>query len=152
LYKKGDKKKLPATKVIPTRIFEPSPFLEIDNFVRKIISDLPGTTGYLKNAMYFSDTNRIIYYVSKNRFCQNIGREHKSNNIMFVAEIDTGLCYQKCFDIDCKDFRSLALQIPFQLLPESIRIPPNPKNDVGKEYFIYPPVQPQQHEDIVNVH
>ncbi|POM62298.1 hypothetical protein PHPALM_28565 [Phytophthora palmivora] len=49
----------------------------------------------------------IIYHMARNRWCANIKRPHKSNNIMFIVDIDQRVFYQKCHDPTCQamDFR-----------------------------------------------
>jgi hypothetical protein len=50
--------------------------------------------------------------VGPDRYCENIGREHKSNNVMFVVDLKQRFFYQKCFDPDCRHFRSNARPVP----------------------------------------
>ncbi|KAG7392264.1 hypothetical protein PHYPSEUDO_001368 [Phytophthora pseudosyringae] len=61
----------------------------------------------------------IIYHMARNRWCANIGRPHKSNNVMFIVDIDQRVVYQKCHDPSCQamDFRS-----PPQPLPPHIEL------------------------------
>eukprot|EP00644_Phytophthora_capsici_P006249 jgi/Phyca11/569389/estExt2_Genewise1.C_PHYCAscaffold_320249 len=49
----------------------------------------------------------ITYHMARNRWCANIRRPHKSNNVMFVVDIDQRVFYQKCHDPVCQalDFR-----------------------------------------------
>lgn len=49
----------------------------------------------------------IIYHMARNRWCANIRRPHKSNNVMFIVDIDQRVFYQKCHDPACQaiDFR-----------------------------------------------
>ncbi|KAE9139767.1 hypothetical protein PF010_g460 [Phytophthora fragariae] len=61
----------------------------------------------------------IIYHMARYRWCANIRRPHKSNNVMFIVDIDQRVFYQKCHDPACQaiDFRS-----PSQPLPSHIYI------------------------------
>ncbi|KAI9911470.1 hypothetical protein PsorP6_008931 [Peronosclerospora sorghi] len=43
----------------------------------------------------------IIYHMTRNRWCGNIGRPHKSNNVMFAVDIAQRTFYQKCHDPVC---------------------------------------------------
>jgi hypothetical protein len=43
-----------------------------------------------------------VYNVGGKRFCHRIGREHKSNHTMMVADLARGVCYQRCHDPDCR--------------------------------------------------
>eukprot|EP00466_Bigelowiella_natans_P006508 jgi/Bigna1/135211/aug1.28_g9919 len=53
----------------------------------------------------------ICYGIGGSRYCSNIGREHKSNGIYFVATLPDGIVYQKCHDPDCRNFRSAPLKV-----------------------------------------
>ncbi|ETN17373.1 hypothetical protein PPTG_05187 [Phytophthora nicotianae INRA-310] len=56
----------------------------------------------------------IIYHMARNRWCANIRRPHKSNNVMFIVDIDQRVFYQKCHDPACQaiDFRSSPQPLP----------------------------------------
>jgi len=96
----------------------PSPYSKVDQFVITVLDHRPGTPGYIAGSVYYPDSNRIIYNINKNKYCENIGREHKSNHIMIVVDIKNGYWYQKCHDIDCKDYRSPGLPLPLDLFSE----------------------------------
>ncbi|XP_072113836.1 DNA-directed primase/polymerase protein isoform X5 [Mobula birostris] len=64
-----------------------SPYPEIDNFITSQVNK-GGVQGVLRRWNYFSSEELIVYDISKNHWCENIGRAHKSNNIMIH---DTGL-------------------------------------------------------------
>ncbi|CAI5714830.1 unnamed protein product [Hyaloperonospora brassicae] len=59
----------------------------------------------------------IIYHMMRNRWCANIGRPHKSNNVMYIVDIDQRVFYQKCHDPVCHamDFRSPPQPLPTEL-------------------------------------
>ena len=46
--------------------------------------------------------NGIFYDVRGTRYCPTIGREHKSNNVFIVVQLDSQLCYHRCYDHDCR--------------------------------------------------
>lgn len=50
---------------------------------------------------------------SDSKWCQNIGREHKSNHVWF--SISSGGVHQRCFDEECREFHG-----PKTILPPSI--------------------------------
>lgn len=87
--------------------FRQSPFPEIDDFIQSVIS-----TGNIHSWHYFSLSEIIVYNIVRYRFCHNIGREHKSNNIFYVVHLKTASYYQKCHDPDCRDFRSPSWPLP----------------------------------------
>lgn len=56
----------------------------------------------------------IVMYTIKGsyKYCARIGRHHKSNNVIFIARLTDRTMFQKCFDPDCKGFRSPPWSIP----------------------------------------
>ena len=54
--------------------------------------------------MTISDTDiyKLKYTIAKNRFCENIGRQHKSNGVIIEADLTRGYLSQMCFDPDCR--------------------------------------------------
>ncbi|KAG5494965.1 hypothetical protein JKF63_02017 [Porcisia hertigi] len=50
----------------------------------------------------------LSFSVRGTRYCQNVGREHKSNNIYLVVDVVRLTFVQKCFDPECASYRSPA--------------------------------------------
>ncbi|XP_053797607.1 DNA-directed primase/polymerase protein [Vidua chalybeata] len=67
----------------PMEGYQGSPYPEIDNFVRSLVNK-DGLQGGIRQWSYFSLKELLIYDISGYRWCENIGRAHKSNNIMYV--------------------------------------------------------------------
>ncbi len=44
----------------------------------------------------------VTYHMKDNRWCENINRSHKSNNIMWNVSIRDGTYWQSCHDPDCR--------------------------------------------------
>ncbi|XP_068798714.1 DNA-directed primase/polymerase protein isoform X9 [Struthio camelus] len=63
---------------------------------------------------YFSLEEIIVYDISGYRWCENIGRAHKSNNIMILVDLKKEVWYQKCHDPVCreKNFKSQSFPLP----------------------------------------
>ncbi|XP_023342906.1 DNA-directed primase/polymerase protein [Eurytemora carolleeae] len=106
------KSEQPAAKLTNLRTGEKSPFLEIDDFVMKIIAP-----GFIRKWNYIQEESIIIYDVGGTRYCGNVGREHKSNNIRFVCSLKLGILNQKCYDPDCAHYRGPDIPIAPELLP-----------------------------------
>uniref|UniRef100_A0A915PHG6 DNA-directed primase/polymerase protein n=1 Tax=Setaria digitata TaxID=48799 RepID=A0A915PHG6_9BILA len=51
----------------------------------------------------YTMSRHITYYILHCRFCFNIGREHRSNGVYWIVDLDKLHCFQKCFDVDCHD-------------------------------------------------
>eukprot|EP00611_Tribonema_gayanum_P010528 TRINITY_DN2055_c0_g1_i5.p1 TRINITY_DN2055_c0_g1~~TRINITY_DN2055_c0_g1_i5.p1 ORF type:complete len:189 (-),score=31.69 TRINITY_DN2055_c0_g1_i5:1207-1773(-) len=68
-----------------TKGSQESPFPLVDEFISAYITQR-GREGRIRQWEY-SD-GLITYQIVGNRYCQNIGRQHKSNNIMLVGTAD----------------------------------------------------------------
>ncbi|TMW55997.1 hypothetical protein Poli38472_008645 [Pythium oligandrum] len=57
---------------------------------------------------------KIVYHMMRNRWCENIQRAHKSNNVMFVVDLITRTYCQRCHDPHCQgmDYRSPLRPLP----------------------------------------
>jgi hypothetical protein len=110
-----------------------NPFVEIDRCVSDIVR--PGS---IYRSRYYPEKRVLVYDIVGNRYCGNIGRQHKSNNVKYIVDVNTLSYYQKCYDPDCADFKSTSRKLPvdesiflnhdiddrdFLLLPESDFIP-----------------------------
>jgi hypothetical protein len=60
----------------------------------------------------------MIYSMSRSRYCEHIGREHKSNHVMYIVDFQTAAYYQKCYDPDCQGYRSPLRPVPWDVMPE----------------------------------
>ncbi|XP_004696520.2 DNA-directed primase/polymerase protein [Echinops telfairi] len=57
---------------------------------------------------------RHLFVDLEYRWCDNIGRAHKSNNIMILVDLKNEIWYQKCHDPVCKaeNFKSACVPLP----------------------------------------
>ncbi|XP_078418235.1 DNA-directed primase/polymerase protein isoform X1 [Cetorhinus maximus] len=92
-----------------------SPYPEIDSFIISQVNK-GGIQGVLRRWNYFSSEELIVYDIGKNHWCENIGRAHKSNNIMVVVDLKKEIWYQKCYDPVCRaqKFRSESHPLPHE--------------------------------------
>ena len=86
----------------------PSPFPRVDACILKA---RPGATV----RAWRRTPSTLTYHLAKNRFCERIGRPHKSNNIFFVVELNQAVFRQRCFDEGCRGF----VGVPHALPPEA---------------------------------
>lgn len=93
-------------------VADSSIYPEIDSFIKKIITP----NGKIRRKIFFSGTSTIVYEIQGYRYCGNIEREHKSNNIKYVVDLQVLQYYQKCYDPDCADFRSPLKPLPDEIL------------------------------------
>ncbi|CAC5409309.1 PRIMPOL [Mytilus coruscus] len=98
--------------------FTKSPYPEIDNFISSTLKT-DSKAGRIRHWTYFSQGELIVYDIVGYRYCHNIEREHKSNNIMLLADLKRGVYYQKCHDPECKylSYKSPDKSIPKEALP-----------------------------------
>jgi len=82
--------------------YEHSPYPQIDNFISQVINK-GGVQGEIRRWVFFPQGKLLTFDILKNRWCENIGRPHKSNHIMMVADLRLGVYYQKCHDPDCQN-------------------------------------------------
>ncbi|CAH0375091.1 unnamed protein product [Pelagomonas calceolata] len=86
----------------------PSPFPRVDAC---ILAARPGATV----RAWRRTPHTLTYHLAKNRFCERIGRPHKSNNIFFVVDLNQAVFRQRCFDEGCRGF----VGAPHALSPEA---------------------------------
>ena len=60
--------------------------------------------GRIKGQSSIAENGIYCLYIMGNRFCQRIGRQHKSNNIYFICDTERRRFRQACFDSDCRSF------------------------------------------------
>eukprot|EP00057_Strongylocentrotus_purpuratus_P031763 XP_785583.2 PREDICTED: DNA-directed primase/polymerase protein [Strongylocentrotus purpuratus] len=102
-----------------TEGYQTSPFPEIDSYIRVYCISKGGMAGEIRRWTYFSEAQLLVYDVVKNRWCENIGRQHKSNNIMILVDLRRGVYYQKCHDPTCRaqGYKSDDHLVPPEHLP-----------------------------------
>mmetsp|Transcript_14927 Transcript_14927/g.22457 ORF Transcript_14927/g.22457 Transcript_14927/m.22457 type:complete len:200 (-) Transcript_14927:110-709(-) len=64
----------------------------------------------------------LTYQISGSKFCGNIGRHHKSNGIMFEANINNGYLVQKCWDPNCRGYSSPPIPVAVDIMPTIIEV------------------------------
>jgi len=113
----------------------PSPFPCIDDFILKAPAKRGGVEGQIRcwSAEYFVDgaerspppsdqlkkkhIKLLTYQISRNRWCEFIGRSHKSNGIMWMVDLKDFFYWQACHDPDCRAMRFVGkvTQLPDDL-------------------------------------
>ncbi|NXM23591.1 PRIPO protein, partial [Oxyruncus cristatus] len=93
--------------------YQGSPYPEIDNFVHSLVNK-DGLQGGIRQWNYFSLKEILVYDIYGYRWCENIGRAHKSNNIMILVDLKNEVWYQKCHDPVCREqnFKSQSFPLP----------------------------------------
>ncbi|XP_067106486.1 DNA-directed primase/polymerase protein [Osmerus mordax] len=91
-----------------------SPFQEVDNFVLTIVKK-EGIQGAIRRWNYFVSEHLLVFDILNYRWCHNVDRFHKSNNIMIIVDLKEEIWYQKCHDPACKNFRSSSYPLPQEI-------------------------------------
>lgn len=101
-----------------------SPFPFLDRYVLQTLATRHGIQGSIRgwSIDYVDDARKhykcIAYQMSRNRWCEAIGRPHKSNNIMWTIDFTTMDATQGCHDPDCRGMRFRGQPHP---LPDDIQ-------------------------------
>ncbi|XP_072480103.1 DNA-directed primase/polymerase protein isoform X3 [Notamacropus eugenii] len=105
-----------CTRVGSSEGFQCSPYPEIDNFVLTLVNK-NGIKGGIRCWNYFFPEELLVYDISKYRWCGNIKRAHKSNNIMILVDLKNEVWYQKCHDPVCRaeNFKSDCFPLPTEV-------------------------------------
>ncbi|XP_036154997.1 DNA-directed primase/polymerase protein isoform X1 [Myotis myotis] len=105
-----------STSVENIEGFQASPYPEIDQFVLSLVNK-NGIKGGIRRWNYFFPEELLVYDICKYRWCGNIGRAHKSNNIMILVDLKNEVWYQKCHDPICKaeNFKSDRFPLPAEI-------------------------------------
>ncbi|XP_002123260.2 DNA-directed primase/polymerase protein-like [Ciona intestinalis] len=92
------------------------PTEEISEFITKYIKKF-NQKARIRKLTYFPATRVINYDITGTRFCHNIGREHRNNNIMYVVDVTGRSCHQKCYDPDCRaiGYKSTSFPLPQEI-------------------------------------
>ncbi|KAM4836639.1 DNA-directed primase/polymerase protein [Thomomys bottae] len=105
-----------STSVETLEGFQYSPYPEVDQFVLSLVNrnDIKGG---IRRWNYFFPEELLVYDICKYRWCENIGRAHKSNNIMILVDLKNEVWYQKCHDPVCKavNFKSDCFPLPAEV-------------------------------------
>lgn len=97
----------------------PSPYPTLDAFVMSELGTRGEIQGRIRAWSVQQDpdsgmTNQITYQMSRNRFCEFVGRAHKSNNICWTIGFSDWQAVQGCHDPECRlaNFRGTPVDLP----------------------------------------
>ncbi|XP_071979090.1 DNA-directed primase/polymerase protein [Engystomops pustulosus] len=121
--KRSDQSSLCSAASVITGItmkgYEFSPYPEIDHFILSLLTS-KGFNGGIRHWNYFSTQELLVYDTINYRLCENIGRAHRSNNVMLLVDIKREIWYQKCHDPVC---RAQNFKSEFHPLPPEVCLP-----------------------------
>ena len=89
--------------------FGPSPYPLLDKYIGNTLANRKGLNGSIRS--WKCDNDRIKYFMKDNRWCENINRSHKSNNIIWNVSLFDCTYWQSCLDPDCR-FSGVVKKLP----------------------------------------
>ncbi|XP_063712535.1 DNA-directed primase/polymerase protein-like isoform X2 [Symsagittifera roscoffensis] len=73
---------------------------------------------FFRTCKSIPDSSLVMYELGHTyRYCERIGRFHKSNKVYICVDLDRSVFYQKCFDPDCDGFRGNEFLFPHEMIP-----------------------------------
>uniref|UniRef100_UPI00358E84B2 DNA-directed primase/polymerase protein isoform X2 n=1 Tax=Myxine glutinosa TaxID=7769 RepID=UPI00358E84B2 len=99
--------------------FHSSHFPAIDEFIKTQINK-GGIVGAIRQWTYNASRGLLVYDIARNRWCENIGRPHRSNHIRIEVNLEERMFYQRCYDPVCRsqNFCSKGYPLPAILHPK----------------------------------
>lgn len=95
----------------------PSPFPKLEKFILSICASFTDHNhGFIRSWVSLDQNKVILFNIGGNRWCGNMEREHKSNGVFYVVDFEQGVWFQKCYDPDCRKYRSPANSLPEDVL------------------------------------
>jgi hypothetical protein len=96
-----------------------TPLPTLDEYVMTVLATRGGVQGVIRawskddSARTSGSTRRgsFTYQLCRNRWCELVGRPHKSNNIYWTIDLESWTCIQGCHDPDCHG-RGRPMEIP----------------------------------------
>eukprot|EP01031_Cornospumella_fuschlensis_P032068 gene32068-38780_t len=106
-----------------SRSGEASPFPSLDSHVLRNYAQRGGMCGTIAHWSLSCVPRgglrvfKLRYGIAGNRFCECVGRAHKSNGVFFEANLSARELRQGCWDVDCRGFAFPLHAIPEHVLP-----------------------------------
>jgi hypothetical protein len=75
------------------------------------VSGGPVSCGVSRQRMLVT-RHSVTFNLASYRYCGNIGRSHRSNGVYFVFDLIGRSAHQRCWDVDCRYYRSPHIELP----------------------------------------
>ena len=97
--------------------YGPSRFPALERFIIAVCSSYAGHgRAFVRSWVMLDEGKVMLFNIGGNRWCGNIDREHRSNGVFYVVDLQQGVWYQKCYDPECRSYRSPANSLPQELM------------------------------------
>uniref|UniRef100_A0A7S1FZF7 DNA-directed primase/polymerase protein n=2 Tax=Corethron hystrix TaxID=216773 RepID=A0A7S1FZF7_9STRA len=106
----------------------PSPYPSLDEFISTKLASRKGIPGTVRSFSYMAE-DVLTYHIAGNRWCDIVGRAHKSNQVYWKVDLVLGTCVQGCWDPECRmgGNRGGTAVIPPEILEKYVKV--NSQND-----------------------
>jgi hypothetical protein len=130
------------------RRYGQSPYLELETYIidyarMRDDSAMPR----IRSWMFFAASRTILYAMADHRYCARIQRQHRSNNVLYIVDLNQGQFFQKCLDPDCANWRSEAYSLPPHLLNRISESEPPDRTELREVRTSGEPQQPVSPND-----
>lgn len=97
----------------------PSPYPGIEAFITSVCTQ-GGVQGRVRSWTLLDGCGGgvVLFNIAGNRYCGNVGRQHCSNGTFYLVDLQHGWWCQRCYDPDCRDYRSPLTALPLSLCQE----------------------------------
>jgi DNA-directed primase/polymerase protein len=94
--------------------FGSSPFSDVDAAVLALAQGRPGCggRGKIRAWTHFREDGVLLLSLQDNRWCGNVQRQHKSNNVFYVCDMQRSVAVQKCYDPECRAVNYASAELP----------------------------------------
>lgn len=103
--------------------YDASPFPKLEQWIIDTLGTRNGRIGSIGTWSVVVGTQRplpqtVCFNMKDNRYCYNVGRAHKSNNIIWNVDLLDRVCYQSCHDPECRGYRGDPIDVPWEMNDE----------------------------------
>jgi len=103
--------------------YDASPFPKLEQWIIDTLGRREGRIGSIGTWSVVGGTQRLLpqtvcFNMKDNRYCDNVGRAHKSNNIIWNIDLLDRVCYQSCHDPECRGYRGDPIDVPWDVNDE----------------------------------
>ena len=94
-----------------------SPFPALEGWIVRTLGRREGLVGSIGTWSIGFHSQRslprtVCFNMKDNRYCGNVGRSHKSNNITWNVNLGDRVCWQGCHDPECRGYRGEPIDLP----------------------------------------
>ena len=115
IMKDGDANRLKSTVLPLSGCSATLPYPVLERFILNTLGNRGEVMGRISTWSIGTQQplpRTVCFNMKDNRLCDNIGRAHKSNNIIWNVHLGDRICWQSCHDPDCRGYRGKPFDLP----------------------------------------